>query len=399
MLLASFASAQDVSYNFDQKADFTKFKTYKWVAVKDGEQLDELTAKMVVQAIETQLTAKGLKKVESGDADLLVAYQVAVNKEKEVTTFGTGYGMGPAWGGRWYGGYGAYGGGVEHDHEHDHSHRLAGARHVRQRGEDAGVAGTGIEADRHQGEPGEAPEEPGQGHGEALEELSAPGEEVASDSVAAMTSGYDEAYRAFRQAFAGYSGGSRLDHLRATDYERLDRLGHVYLDYTGGSLHAASQLQRHADLLQNTVLGNPHSNNPTSLEASRLVDRARASVLRFFNADPAQYDVIFTPNATGALKLVGEAYPFEAGGRLVLTYDNHNSVNGLREFARRRGARVTYLPVLTPDLRVDGDAALAELGQTTTASPTCSRSPRSPTSAACSTRSSGSRRRRTPDGR
>jgi hypothetical protein len=106
VLLASFASAQDVSYNFDQKADFTKFKTYKWVTVKDGEPLDELTAKMVVQAIETQLTAKGLQKVESGDADLLVAYQVAVNKEKEVTTFGTGYRYGPGWGGRWYGGYG-----------------------------------------------------------------------------------------------------------------------------------------------------------------------------------------------------------------------------------------------------------------------------------------------------
>ena len=106
VLLASFASAQDVSYNFDQKADFTKFKTYKWVVVKDAEQLDELTAKMVVQAIETQLTAKGLRKVESGDADLLVAYQVAVSKEKEATTWNTGYAMGPGWGGRYYGGYG-----------------------------------------------------------------------------------------------------------------------------------------------------------------------------------------------------------------------------------------------------------------------------------------------------
>jgi hypothetical protein len=106
VLLASFASAQDVSYNFDQKADFAKFKTYKWVTIKDGEQPDELTAKMIAQAIETQLTAKGLTKVETGDADLLVGYQVAVNKEKEVTTFGTGYGYGPGWGGRWYGGYG-----------------------------------------------------------------------------------------------------------------------------------------------------------------------------------------------------------------------------------------------------------------------------------------------------
>jgi hypothetical protein len=106
LLISSFASAQDVTYNFDQKADFTKFKTYKWVKVEGAEQPDELTAKMITQAVETQLTAKGLTKVESGNADLLVAYQVAVSKEKEVTTFSTGYGYGPGWGGRWYGGYG-----------------------------------------------------------------------------------------------------------------------------------------------------------------------------------------------------------------------------------------------------------------------------------------------------
>ncbi len=106
LLIASFASAQDVSYNYDQKADFTKFKTYKWVTIPGGEQPDELTAKMIVQAIETQLTAKGLKKVEGGEADLLVGYQVAVTKEKEVTSYGTGYGYGPGWGGRYYGGYG-----------------------------------------------------------------------------------------------------------------------------------------------------------------------------------------------------------------------------------------------------------------------------------------------------
>ena len=46
---------------------------------------------------------------------------------------------------------------------------------------------------------------------------------------------------------------------------------------------------------------------------------------------------MFTANATGALKQVGESYPFGAGGRFVLTVDNHNSVNGIREFAR--GAR------------------------------------------------------------
>jgi selenocysteine lyase/cysteine desulfurase len=92
-----------------------------------------------------------------------------------------------------------------------------------------------------------------------------------------------------------------------------------------------------------------------------LAERARAAVLAFFHADPAEYTVVFTPNASGALKLVGEAYPFEAGGRYLLSADNHNSVNGIREFARARGTRVTYLPLTPPSLRLDEAALLTEL--------------------------------------
>ena len=108
--VASIAYAQDVSYNFDQKADFSKFKTYKWVAVKDAEQPDQLVAKQITDAIDKQLATKGLTKTDSDTADLYVAYQVAVNQEKQMTTWDTGYGMGPGWGGRYYGGY--YGGGM-----------------------------------------------------------------------------------------------------------------------------------------------------------------------------------------------------------------------------------------------------------------------------------------------
>jgi hypothetical protein len=106
LLLASLASAQDVTYNYDQKADFSKFKTYKWVANGGSDPVDELTAKQIASAIDAQLATKGLTKRDAGDTDLLLCYQVAVNKEKEVTSFNTGYGYGPGWGPRWSGGYG-----------------------------------------------------------------------------------------------------------------------------------------------------------------------------------------------------------------------------------------------------------------------------------------------------
>lgn len=68
---------------------------------------------------------------------------------------------------------------------------------------------------------------------------------------------------------------------------------------------------------------------------------------------------IFTPNATCALRIVGEAYPLHAGDRFVLTFDKHILVNGIREFARARGAQTTDAPtVATTTRRREAAAAL-----------------------------------------
>ena len=169
------------------------------------------------------------------------------------------------------------------------------------------------------------------------------------------------ALSSFLRRHAEFDAG-RLDRLRATEYGRLDAEGQIYLDYTGGGLYAASQLSAHLELLRGSVLGNPHSLNPTSAASTELIERARTAVLRYFNAS-SEYRVIFTPNATGALKLVGEAYPFGTGSHFLLTSDNHNSVNGLREFARAWGATTTYLPSTSPSLRVDESRLDACLGR------------------------------------
>jgi selenocysteine lyase/cysteine desulfurase len=165
-----------------------------------------------------------------------------------------------------------------------------------------------------------------------------------------------EAERSFLDNCPGYQDTTVLDDLRRSHYEQLDRLGHVYLDYTGGGLYASTQIREHMDLLLASVFGNPHSSNPTSALATLFVERARQAVHQFFNASPEEYVVVFTQNATGALKLVGESYPFDHLSRLLLTFDNHNSVNGIREFARAAGAMITYAPLVLPDMRIDADA-------------------------------------------
>ncbi len=174
----------------------------------------------------------------------------------------------------------------------------------------------------------------------------------------------ETALAAFILNYPTYASTHRLDDLRASDYERLDRLGQVYLDFTGGGLYATCQLDEYLQLLRENIFGNPHSNNPTSLASTRLVEQARRAVFDFFNASPDEYVVIFTSNASGALKLVGEAYPFAPGGRYLPAFDNHNSVNGIREFARAKGAQVTYLPLVLPEMRLDEAALARELEQT-----------------------------------
>lgn len=167
----------------------------------------------------------------------------------------------------------------------------------------------------------------------------------------------------FLKANPAYPATDMLDRLRLAEYARLDVNRQVYLDYTGGGLYAESQISRHHRLLSEHVFGNPHSTNPASLASTELVEHAREYILRFFNADPDEYVAVFTANASGALKIVGESYPFNSNSRYLLTFDNHNSVNGIREFAHARGSNVTYIPVALPDMRVDESFLIEQLAR------------------------------------
>lgn len=149
--------------------------------------------------------------------------------------------------------------------------------------------------------------------------------------------------------------------LRAREFSILDRSGQVYLDYTGGNLCPGSLVDNHHQFLKNNVYGNPHSTNPASQLSEKHVGQARQKVLEFFNAQ--DYYCVFTQNASGALQIVGESYPFSPEGHLLLTSDNHNSVNGIREYCRRKGGRFTYSPMNFGDLTINSEALHQHLAQ------------------------------------
>lgn len=151
-----------------------------------------------------------------------------------------------------------------------------------------------------------------------------------------------------------------FENLFSKEYQRLANAGQTYLDYTGGNLHGQSQLDKHFKMLSEQVLGNPHSTNPSSQLATKLAAEARQKVLDFFNTED-DYFCIFTQNASGALKIVGECYPFNQQSFFLLLSDNHNSVNGIREYASKQGAGFKYSSIQYEDLRIHDEDLLTEL--------------------------------------
>ena len=159
---------------------------------------------------------------------------------------------------------------------------------------------------------------------------------------------------------AAFQTRTFFDELRDREFSRLDAQNHTYLDYAGSALYGDSQLRAHHALLREGVFGNPHSDSAPSRASTEGIDAARRMVLRFFDVDESTHDVCFTANTSAAIKVVAEGYPFGPESGCYLAADNHNSVNGIREYARAAGARVRYLP-LDDELRLlDPDMLLAE---------------------------------------
>ena len=114
LVACSVTYAQDVRTNYVPGTDWSKYHTYAWVdevqgVPSVGGRPDQILDSQVKQAIDSQMAGKGLTKVvEGGKPDLLLGYQLAIDKEKQINGVASGIG---GWGG--LGGWGPWGGGLD----------------------------------------------------------------------------------------------------------------------------------------------------------------------------------------------------------------------------------------------------------------------------------------------
>jgi Domain of unknown function (DUF4136) len=80
--------AQDVRFDYDRSANFTDYKTYQWVN-RPVSLSDQLIDRDIKRAVDEQLAAKGLRRVESSGG-LLVGYEAGISQEKQFDAFGSG---------------------------------------------------------------------------------------------------------------------------------------------------------------------------------------------------------------------------------------------------------------------------------------------------------------------
>jgi len=113
------------------------------------------------------------------------------------------------------------------------------------------------------------------------------------------------------------------------------------LDHAGATVYSTQQLRLCVNDLTTHLYANPHSLSPASERTTDIVDQVRETILRFFNTSSRTYSVIFTSGSTAALKLVGETFPWTKDSQFIYTVDNHTSVLGIREYARKAGAVYT----------------------------------------------------------
>lgn len=96
-LMARVVAAQDVRYNSMPGTDFTKYHTYKWVAIEGASHPNQILDAEIKQSVDSQLATKGLTKTDGDKADLYVGYQTAVDQERQWNGYGMGGGI--RWGG------------------------------------------------------------------------------------------------------------------------------------------------------------------------------------------------------------------------------------------------------------------------------------------------------------
>jgi Domain of unknown function (DUF4136) len=74
-------AGQGGATDFARDANFSQYKSYKWVHLKSPQELDDLTVEQLIGTLEVGLEKKNLTKSKSETADLYIGYEITDAKD------------------------------------------------------------------------------------------------------------------------------------------------------------------------------------------------------------------------------------------------------------------------------------------------------------------------------
>ncbi len=145
-------------------------------------------------------------------------------------------------------------------------------------------------------------------------------------------------FQTFLEKYPAYKQTESIDVLRKKDYARLDDAEHIYLDYTGGGICRVADPAASENFA--LIMSSATRIRPTPLRSRlRILLKARANTSSNSSTPtPTNISPFSHPMPAARSNSLASRIP-SRNGRYLLTFDNHNSVNGIREFAHVRGAR------------------------------------------------------------
>jgi hypothetical protein len=102
LILAAGCAGQQVTTDYSPATSFSQFKTFALVSSPDTAAAQQLLDQRVRNAVQAQLTTKGLAPADRQNADLYVGYGMVDKTHRQVYTYNDGWGWGGGWGWRYY---------------------------------------------------------------------------------------------------------------------------------------------------------------------------------------------------------------------------------------------------------------------------------------------------------
>lgn len=90
-LMTGCSSIYGVKFDYNKQTDFSVYKSYDWMPIPEKSDLNDLVVDRIKNAIDSELSAKGLERT-SKNPDFLIAEHLGKEDKVEVDSWGYGYG-------------------------------------------------------------------------------------------------------------------------------------------------------------------------------------------------------------------------------------------------------------------------------------------------------------------